>query len=84
MTGPALGRPPKAQEKRRETCKQKYQVICDRKIVEGEFGVGKRSYGLNRIMAHLPETSFCVIGIAVHESGKETAVSFAPFFRKNM
>ena len=62
---PALGRPPKAQEKRRETRKQKYQVICDRKIVEGEFGVGKRSYGLNRIMAHLPETSFCVIGIAL-------------------
>ena len=34
-------------------------------IVEGEFGVGKRSYGLNRIMAHLQETSFCVIGIAL-------------------
>ena len=30
-----------------------------------EFGVGKRSYGLNRIMAHLKETSFCVIGIAL-------------------
>ena len=25
----------------------------------------KRSYGLNRIMAHLQETSFCVIGIAL-------------------
>ncbi|MGM9628077.1 MAG: hypothetical protein ACI3V4_08315 [Faecousia sp.] len=34
-------------------------------MVEGEFGVGKRSYGLNRIMAHLQETSFCVIGIAL-------------------
>ena len=39
--------------------------ICDRNIVEGEFGVGKRSYGLNRIMARLQETSFCVIGIAL-------------------
>ena len=65
MTGPALGRPPKAQEKRRETRKQEYQVICDRKIVEGGFGVGKCSCGLNRIMAHLPETSFCVIGLAL-------------------
>ena len=35
------------------------------KIVEGEFGVGKRSYGLNRIMARLQETFFCVIGIAL-------------------
>ena len=65
MTGPALGRPPKNQEKKRESRKQEYQDICDRNIVEGEFGVGKRSYGLNRIMAHLPETSFCVIGIAL-------------------
>ena len=39
--------------------------MCDRNIVEGEFGTGKRSYGLNRVMAHLPETSFCVIGIAL-------------------
>ena len=65
MTGPALGRPPKNQDQRRETQRQEYQDICDRNIVEGEFGVGKRSYGLNRIMAHLPETSFCVIGIAL-------------------
>ena len=65
MTGPALGRPPKNQEKKRESRKQEYQDICDRNIVEGEFGVSKRSYGLNRIMAHLPETSFCVIGIAL-------------------
>ena len=40
-------------------------LICGRNIVEGEFGVGKRSYGLNCIMAHLQETSFCVIGIAL-------------------
>ena len=65
MTGPALGRPPKNQDKRRENQRQEYQDICDRNIVEGEFGVGKCSYGLNRIMAHLPETSFCVIGIAL-------------------
>lgn len=65
MTGPVLGRPPKNQDKRREARRQEYQDICDRNIVEGEFGVGKRSYGLNRIMAHLPETSFCVIGIAL-------------------
>ena len=46
-------------------CYPQYQDICNRNIVEGEFGVGKRSYGLNRIMAHLPEISFCVIGVAL-------------------
>ena len=65
MTGPALGRPSKNQDRRREVRRQEYQDICDRNIVEGEFGVCKRSYGLNHIMAHLPETSFCVIGIAL-------------------
>lgn len=65
MTGTALGRPPKNQDKKREVRRQEYQDICARNIVEGEFGVAKRSYGLNRIMAHLPETSFCVIGIAL-------------------
>ena len=65
LTGPALGRPAKNAERTKQAKKQEYQDICDRNIVEGEFGVGKRSYGLNRIMARLQETSFCVIGIAL-------------------
>ena len=65
LTGPALGRPPKDLELTKAARRQEYQDICDRNLVEGEFGTGKRSYGLNRIMAHLPETSFCVIGIAL-------------------
>ena len=65
LTGPALGRPPKNAEQTRTAKRQEYQDICDRNIVEGEFGTGKRAYGLNRIMAHLPETSFCVIGVAL-------------------
>ena len=60
LTGPALGRPAKNAERTKQAKKQEY-----RNIVEGEFGVGKRSYGLNRIMARLQETSFCVIGIAL-------------------
>ena len=67
LTGPALGRPPKNLELTKAARRQEYQDICDRNLVEGEFGTGKRSYGLNRIMAHLPETSFCVIGI-MHSS----------------
>ena len=65
LTGPALGRPAKNAERTKQAKKQEYQDICDRNIVEGEFVVGKRSYGLNRIMARLQETSFCVIGIAL-------------------
>ena len=65
LTGPALGRPPKDPEQTRTARRQEYQDICDRNIVEGEFGTGKRAYGLNRIMAHLPDTSFCVIGVAL-------------------
>ena len=65
LTGPALGRPPKNAEQTRTAKRQEYQDICDRNIVEGEFGTGKRAYGLNRIMAHLPETSYCVIGVAL-------------------
>ncbi len=65
LTGPALGRPSKNAEQVKKAKKQEYQDICERNIVEGEFGVGKRCYGLNRIMAHLLETSFCVIGIAL-------------------
>lgn len=65
LTGPALGRPPKDPEQTRSARKHEYQDICDRNIVKGEFGTGKRAYGLNRIMAHLQETSFCVIGVAL-------------------
>lgn len=65
ITGPALGRPTKDKEQLREEKRQEYQDICDRNEVEGAFGTGKRSYGLNRIMAHLPETTFCTIGMAL-------------------
>lgn len=65
ITGPALGRPSKDKKLQREEKQKEYQDICDRNAVEGEFGTGKRSYGLSRIMAHLPETSFCVIGMAL-------------------
>jgi hypothetical protein len=36
---------------------------CERNAVEGEFGTGKRRYGLGRIMAHLKDTSECVIAM---------------------
>ena len=65
LTGPVLGRPQKNPEVTKTARRQAYQDICDRNMIEGEFGTGKRAYGLNRIMAHLRETSFCVIGVAL-------------------
>ncbi len=57
---PALGRPKKDD---RYTKKQEYVDICDRNAVEGKFGEGKISYGLNRIYAKLKETSQSVISM---------------------
>jgi len=65
LSGPAPGKPPKNQNLSRQAKKQEYQDSCDRNAVEGIFGTGKTSYGLARVMAHLRETSCCVIGIAL-------------------
>ena len=61
LSGPRLGRP-KADEIEIDK-KQAYVDSCIRNAVEGEFGVGKRKYGLARIMAKLKETSEAVIGM---------------------
>lgn len=57
ICGKPLGRPPK---QNMETPSQKYRKkkkAAQRNLVEGKFGQGKRSYGLNNILARLPETS---------------------------
>jgi hypothetical protein len=61
ISGPRLGRP-KADETSADK-RQAYEDSCIRNAVEGEFGVGKRKYGLDRIMAKLRETSEAVIGM---------------------
>jgi len=65
MSGPPLGRPPKqtaenAQELR-DRKRQRRQDEIDRIPIEGKFGQGKRRFGLDRIMAKLPETSETVM-----------------------
>jgi hypothetical protein len=55
--GKPLGRPPKNDS---QTASQKHRdkkEAAKRNHVEGKFGQGKRGYGLNNIMARLPETS---------------------------
>jgi hypothetical protein len=61
ISGPRLGRPKK--DEVRGNNRQAYLDSCERNAVEGEFGTGKRRYGLGRIMAHLKDTSECVISM---------------------
>lgn len=58
LSGPALGRPKKNQPVDK---KEEYQDLCERNIVEGKFGEGKNTYGLNRIITKKRETSEAVI-----------------------
>jgi len=55
LSGPRLGRP-KASEVEADK-EQAYRDNCDRNIVESRNGIVKRRYGLNRIMAWLPQTA---------------------------
>ena len=58
LSGPALGRPKKVEGKEGAKLKrQARQDERDRIAIEGKFGQGKRRYGLDRIIAKLPDTS---------------------------
>lgn len=65
LSGPALGKPPKAQELTRQLKKQEYQNGCDRNVVEGVFGTGKTAYSLGRVSVRLEQTTRYVIGAAL-------------------
>ena len=61
LSGPPLGRPPA-----QVSPEKKKQAQDDEKIrstIEGKFGVSKRRYGLNRVMAKLASTSQTAIAI---------------------
>jgi hypothetical protein len=61
MSGPPLGRPPA-----KVSPEKKKQALEDEKIrnaIEGKFGVSKRRFSLNRVMAKLPHTSQTAIAI---------------------
>jgi len=61
ISGPPLGRPPANVSK-----DKKKQALEDERIrnaIEGKFGVSKRRFSLNRVMAKLPHTSQTAIAI---------------------
>jgi hypothetical protein len=63
FSGPPLGRPFKDEKLLKEQLRQERQDTEIRNAVEGKFGEGKRFYSLDRIMAHLQETSETVIAM---------------------
>jgi len=68
LSAPKRGR--KSEDTKEAERKQLYQDGCLRNAVEGDYGTGKRKYGLDLIMTKLYETTL-------------TAISFG-FFVKNM
>ena len=62
LSGPPLGRPRKDEPRDR---KSEYRDACERNAIEGLFGTGKRSYGLDVVMAKLQSTSMAVIMVAI-------------------
>ena len=78
LSGPRAGR--KSLQFMAEEQKQIYQDSCERNAVEGEFGVVKRRYSLDRIMAKLPDTSFSSIamGFFVANMERKLRLLFVP------
>lgn len=68
LSGPKLGR--KTTEIKEAERERNYRDSCKRNAIEGDYGTGKRRYGLDKIMAKLDDTTF-------------TSISFG-FFVKNM
>jgi len=62
LSGPRLGRPGKDAHTDREI---EYRDRCQRNIIEGRNGMAKRRFGLDLIMAYLPETSMTEAALAV-------------------
>ena len=78
LSGPRLGR--KSVAEKASERKQIYQDGCERVAIEGEFGVVKRRYGLDRIMCRLPDTSMTSIAMGFFVANKERKLRllFAP------
>ena len=61
ISGPPLGRPPAfVSDEKKKQAKEDERV---RNAIEGKFGVSKRRFSLNRVMAKLPNTSQTAIAI---------------------
>jgi transposase, IS5 family len=80
LSGPKLGRPCKSKEILAEQRKQEYTDSGIRNAVEGRFGVGKRRYSLNKIMAKLSNTSETAIAIIFLVMNLDVLIHFLALF----
>lgn len=80
LSGPALGR--RKVDETKKTERLEIQDMSERNAVEGGFGVGKRRYGLGRIMARLKETveSVIMLQFIVMNLEHRLRVLFYPFY----
>lgn len=76
ISGPRLGRPKKGETYDK---KQAYIDSGVRNQVESKFGIGKIAYGLDRVMAKLPDTAESSISMAL--LAMNLVNSLCPFFR---
>lgn len=78
LSGPRLGR--KSVTEKESERKQIYQDGSERVAIEGEFGVVKRRYGLDRILCRLPDTSMTSIAMGFFAANMERKLRllFAP------
>ena len=61
ISGPPLGRPPAfVSDEKKKQAREDERI---RNAIEGKFGVSKRRFSLNRVMAKLPHTSQTAIAI---------------------
>jgi len=87
MSGPPLGRPPKDTKEYRNIVKSAKAEEVARIPTRGVFGVGKRRYGMARIMTKLRETSETAISMTVlvmnlEKTLRDLLLPFVRFFKK--
>jgi transposase, IS5 family len=80
LSGPKLGRPSSNQEKLKALKIQEYADEGIRNTVEGRFGVGKRRYGLDKIMTKLKGTSETVIALVFMVMNMDTLIHFLSLY----
>lgn len=81
ISGPRLGRPAAGDD---DYKLQQYKDSCIRNTVEGKFGIGKKSYGLDRIMSRLRLTSNTVINLSFLAMNLVKAYCAFLLYRKNV
>ena len=84
LSGPPLGRPTKDEELLKKQRKEEREDAKTRNRIEGDFGLGKRIYGLDLVAARLRGTSETSIAmqILVMNLGRRLRVLFVHFLRR--